>query len=189
MNATQVRLSTDAVSALPDTLLKAYSEVCAIIENLRESRDVLHRTMGSRLQHTTAKLEEVSNATELAATGILDGLDRSIALVDKLDELDGTSSPDALAARTSLRDELYTAQAALQFQDITSQQLKHAGSMLADMEARLVEVARSLDVASATGDEKIAAVAQPVDDGSFDPGATMRNADTRQALADAIFQS
>ncbi|MHB1297453.1 MAG: hypothetical protein ACYC0B_02895 [Gemmatimonadaceae bacterium] len=171
------------VAGLPQTLMKAYDEVCAVLESLRQSRDVLHRTTVSRLQHTTAKLQEVTDATEVAATGILDGLDRSIGLVDELERLDTSGDAAADGVRGQLRDELFQAQAALQFQDITAQQLTYAASLLVDMEERLLVIAQALDP-SIQGEVPRPTFAAG---GTFDPGATMKNADGRQALADAIF--
>ncbi len=176
------------VAELPQMLLQAFGEICAVIDSLRESRDSLQRSTVSRLLHTTEKLQEVSNATELAATGILDGLDRSLALVDTLESLDASGNADAEAARGQLRDELFTAQAALQFQDITSQQLNYASSILVDMEQRLRELARTLDPAAAAT-YATAPGLKIVDPAAYDPNATTRDGEVRQALADSIFKS
>jgi hypothetical protein len=180
------RLPAGVVEGLPQTLLKAYNEVCAVIDNLRQSRDVLHKNTVTRLQDTTGKLKEVTDATELAANGILDGLDRSLTLVDRLETIDAGGSADAAEARAQLREELYQTQAFLQFQDITSQQLNYASSILVDMEQRLGDLARALDPASST---LVSVSAPPVPSANlaFDPGATVHGADVRQALADAIF--
>lgn len=176
-----------AAESLPDMLLMAHDEVCAILNSLRTSRDVLQKSSVTHLRNTTAKLREVTDATELAATGILDGLDRSIALVDRLEGLDGSGSAEAGDVRNQLRDELFMAQGALQFQDITAQQLAYAASMLVDMEERMQGLAHALEPRTSSSPnarsaEQVAAAMR-----AFDPNATMANAEGRQALADQIF--
>jgi hypothetical protein len=181
-------LRTRAVEGLPDMLLMAHDEVCAVLNSLRQSRDILQKTSVSRLRHTTAKLQEVTDATEEAATGILDGLDRSVSLVDTLDTLDVSGNAEAADIRSRLRDELFQAQAALQFQDITAQQLSYAASILIDMEERMEGLARTLDARRGTdvaSAEALAPVAAALR--AFDPNATMDDRAGRQALADQIF--
>ncbi|MBX3174789.1 MAG: hypothetical protein KF709_10290 [Gemmatimonadaceae bacterium] len=170
---------------LPDMLMMAHDEVCAILNSLRTSRDLLQKSSVSHLRNTTAKLQEVTDATEVAATGILDGLDRSIALVDKLDTLDASGNGEAVDTRNALRDELFQAQAALQFQDITAQQLAYAASMLIEMEDRMKGLAHALEPHNQAASVKVAAVSSAMR--AFDPNATMANPQGRQALADEIF--
>jgi chemotaxis regulatin CheY-phosphate phosphatase CheZ len=172
---------------LPDMLLKAHDEVCAVLKSLRDSRDLLQKSSVNQLRQTSAKLQEVTDATELAATGILDGLDRSIGMVDQLEGLDASGNVEAAAIRGQLRDELWQAQAALQFQDITAQQLSYAASLLAELEDRMQGLATALEAdgfAEVTSDSAARALAAAK---AFDPNATMANATGRQALADSIF--
>jgi len=170
-------------------LLSAYGEICAVINNLRGSRDMLHKTTVTRLQDTTSKLLEVSNATEVAATSILDGLDRSLGIVDELDALDAAKVPEGVDLRNKLRDELYQAQAFLQFQDITTQQLNYASSILVDLEHRLVDIARLIDPTSGALPEIAGVRPSVVSSAAFDPNASVEHAEVRQALADSIFKS
>ena len=174
-----------SLAELPEMLMRAYTEVCGVLNNLRSSRDALQQATVERLQHTSSKLQEVTSATEVAATSILDGLDRAVALVDQLDTLDASGNAEAIDVRNQLRDELFLAQGGLQFQDITAQQLSYASSMLAEMESRMLGLAKALDPT---------ATSRPIEASSdsrnlaFVPGATLDKADVRQALADSIFQ-
>lgn len=181
---------------LPRVLLMAHDEIRALLDSLRASRDIIHRTNVSRLRHTSAKLQEVTDVTELATTGILRGLEKSISLVDELGKLDGSENESAVTARTLLKEELYQAQTALQFQDITAQQLRYVSSVLLDMEERMEGLAQVLDPDNAFSEQSITDQTPSsgiLDDvrhsgpGNFDPGATMKDAKRRQALADAIF--
>lgn len=180
-------IGTLTMERLPEMLLKAHDEVCALLKSLRSSRDVLQKSSETHLRQTTAKLQEVTDATEVAATGILDGLDRSISLVDQLEGLDASGNLEADAIRGQLRDELWQAQAALQFQDITAQQLSYAASLLADLEDRMQSLASVLESDGAAELAASAAARALIAQKAFDPNATMKDASGRQALADSIF--
>ena len=174
-----------SVSDLPETLLKAHAEIVNVLRRIRASRDALESATVGKLHHTKDKLAEVSSATEVAANGILDGLDRAIAFVDELDSIAGTDQARATIVRASLRDELFQAIGCLQFQDITSQQLNYASSLLVDMEARLGALSDALDPNGSVVVEPPTAPSVR----TFDPGASIHNAEGRQALADSIFET
>ena len=85
------------------------------------------------------KLIEVSSATEMATSELLDGLDRALLLVDQL-EVGPSSSDDDADPRDDLREELHTLVTVLQFQDTTKQQLGNASTVLEERMLRLAEV-------------------------------------------------
>jgi hypothetical protein len=173
---------------LPLILEQAQAQILSVLRQLRESRAVLQRSTIQRVQRTHEKLREVTSATEVAATDILDACDRATGLVDELDAIDGTTHPDrakAVQVRGTLRDELFVMMDALQFQDITAQQLTHASAVLMEMEQRLTEVSKLLD--TSFGVERSAPFVEPLDDSTFDPNATTLDVESRQALADQIF--
>ena len=85
------------------------------------------------------KLTEVSSATEMATSELLDGLDRALLLVDQL-EVGPSSSDDDADPRDDLREELHRLVTVLQFQDITKQQLGNASTVLEERMLRLAEV-------------------------------------------------
>ncbi len=130
-----------ALMDLPNMLLRVYTEINGVLQNLRLSRDVLQQTTMETLHRTNDKLREVTTLTEVAATDI---------------------------------------------QDITTQQLNYASSVLVDMEERLSEIARIFDpdrlgLHGAVAD--FTEFAEP----AFDPGASVVDVEERQALVDAIF--
>jgi len=174
---------------VPQILVEAQEQIMSVLLQLRESRAVLQLSSESRFQLTHEKLREVTSATEVAATDILDACDRATGLVDELDAIDGAQQPDrakAVQVRGTLRDELHVMMDALQFQDITAQQLTHASAVLMDMERRLTEVSMLLDNSFGI-DRSTPIIDEPLDDSTFDPNATTREAENRQALADQIF--
>ena len=172
------------LAALPLILTRANQEIQAVLASLRDSRTALEAATVEKLQHTSAKLREVTSATEVAATDILDGLDRAQGLVAQLDAADDANDRErARAARDQLRQELFGMMGCLQFQDITNQQLAYAATVLVDMEQRLQQIAKLFDPATHFPGSTL----EPPDPRTFDPAATTRNPEERQALADAIF--
>jgi chemotaxis regulatin CheY-phosphate phosphatase CheZ len=187
--------SLAATASLPALLERASGEITAVLTSLRQSRDALTQTSVERLAQTNEKLREVTSATEVAATDILDSLDRAGQIVDALDAEDGAPAEGGEerrgpALRGQLRDEIFGMMAALQFQDITTQQLNYASSVLVDVEARLTQLAHLFESGSTSATATAAAAlgrAPEIDAATFDPNATTRHAETRQALADEIF--
>jgi uncharacterized phage infection (PIP) family protein YhgE len=176
------------IAEIPLLLLKAYAEINSVLESLRQSRDTLQRATVEKLQSTNTKLAEVTSATEVAATDIMDGVDRALALVDTLDAEaeSGAASEAATEARGQLRDELFNMMGCLQFQDITTQQLNYASSVLVDMESRLARLMQIIDP-DALGLPAAVTISEPTIHTTFDPAATTADAEVRQALVDQIF--
>ena len=172
------------LAALPFILERANTEIQCVLANLRDSRTALETAAVEKIHHTSDKLKEVTSATEVAATDILDALDRTQTMVDDLEAADAADDKDrAQQVRDRLREEIFGMMGALQFQDITTQQLAYAASVLSDMEARMLQIARLFDPATALAH----ATAGGPDPSTFDPRATTQRADERQALADEIF--
>ncbi|AMW04014.1 hypothetical protein [Gemmatimonas phototrophica] len=184
------RFVSVSLSDLPLILERANNQIRSVLAHLRETRNALQTTTFDKLQTTHDKIKEVTSATEDAATNIMDACDRASQIVDELDAIDAEPAPDrekAGALRSTLRDELFMMMGALQFQDITSQQLAHASSVLVEMENRLADIANLFD--SSISIERPLASLNTVDEKTYDPNATTRNAEQRQNLADEIFTS
>lgn len=181
------RTVTVSLADLPLILERANSQIRSVLTHLRETRHALQSTTFDKLQTTHDKIREVTSATEDAATNIMDACDRASQIVDELDTIDAEATPDrekALNLRSTLRDELFMMMGALQFQDITSQQLAHASTVLVEMENRLADIANLFD----SGISVERPLTGPViDEKTFDPNATTKNAEQRQNLADEIF--
>jgi chemotaxis regulatin CheY-phosphate phosphatase CheZ len=181
---------TISLAELPNILEQANAQILNVLARLRESRAALQTTALEKLATTHEKIREVTSATEDAAINIMDACDRATQMVDELDTIDAAESPDrdkASSIRGNLRDELFLMMGALQFQDITSQQLAHASSVLVEMEQRLLDVARLFDHNVDTA--IVLKKADAPDAQTYDPNATTRDAEGRQALADQIFTS
>ena len=161
-------------------LAHAYADVMGALGSLRDTRAALERVTADRLKTTNDRLLEVSSATEVAATDMLDGIERSLAMVDTLAASSAGHDATTIA---SLREELFRLMGCMQFQDITSQQLAFASSMLSDMEQRLVDIARLFDT---TTFGEVAMDPTEQMQGHFDSQASTKNAEARQAVADEV---
>lgn len=175
-------------------LMKTYREINGVLEGIRQGRGILQQAAMERVQKTHAKLEEVTMTTEVAATDMLDGLDRALSLVDQVLPVDAQSDADIGArqeAGNELRDELHRLIILLQFQDITAQQLAHAAGVLAEVEERLEGLTRLFDLHQLDPNEDFMGLGLAKKDENeaptFDPAASTEDAESRQALADEIF--
>ena len=166
---------------LSRTLLRAYAETVGIVARIRESCGMMDSAGVDKLQQMHGRLREVSSATETAATDMLDGLNRTVGLVEALDAPGHLSDDDRHRMLASVREELNGVMNHLQFQDITAQQLGHIASLLADMRRRINQVVTMFAQPATTfaKDEPAA--------GSFDPNASTSASTDRQAVADEIF--
>ena len=175
------------VGVLLAMMQRATGEIAQVLCTLHTSREALQGVTLQEIHDSTTKLGEVCSATELAATRMMDGLERAHAYVDRLDEIDslGTSGDTVIEAstiRAKMRDELFSVMGSLQFQDITSQQLGHVAQMLRDIERRL-HATSSLLSGGRTEATIIANEQLP----TFSESASTRNSFERQATADALF--
>jgi hypothetical protein len=169
-------------------LARGYSEIVSVLGSLRESRSVLERGTVDHLRRTGVQLREVSSATEMAATSIMAGLERSVAIIDDLDAMAAAGdTAGAAERRTTLRDQLFELIGCMQFQDIAAQQLHSTSSVLGEIESRLAQVAVVLDpgVFATTTPERTDSATETT---SRPAGVTERDG-SHQALADDVFDT
>jgi hypothetical protein len=80
------------------------------------------------------ELNEVSEATGTTATLVLDGLERSLDLVEQLESIESDVETASLLGR--LRGELVRAMDGLRFQDDAARHLKSVSTRLGQLDAR-----------------------------------------------------
>jgi chemotaxis regulatin CheY-phosphate phosphatase CheZ len=177
---------TVRLQEISGSLAFGYQSILRILTTLRLGRGSIESVATDRLHPAHEKLQEVTNTTEIAATDILVGIEDSLAMVDRLDELDAAGDRDtAGGVRSDLRNKLFDLMNHLQFQDITRQQLSHASAVLLDTEQHLAQIAAAIEPTAAP-----LAVRSHKDPhaGTYDPKATNNNAAIRQAVADEVVQ-
>ncbi len=168
------------LTILPGLVVRAYSEVTDALGGIQRSREAIQHYSFERLQRSHAKLSEVTNVTESATLELMNGLDRALALIDRV----GAMTPDnadAADAIGSLRNEVNELFGHLQFQDITAQQLAGVGSLLEDIEARVKAVLTLFDAGSRQP------AAAPTAGLAYNPDASFDDVRGRQAAIDATF--
>ncbi|HXE56697.1 MAG TPA: hypothetical protein VNK43_01740 [Gemmatimonadales bacterium] len=176
-----------ALAELPRILLRVYNEISAALTGIRLTREAIQAQAIERLRDGHVRLSEVSSTTESATLEIIAALDRTVALLDQLQAGGGAEAQTAVAA---LRGEIDGVFNHLQFQDITSQQLRGVADLLQDVERRIATVADLFDQTFGLRDAAVPGpVGEPADraERAYNPDATTRDVAARQALADAAF--
>lgn len=174
----------DRLHEVSGSLAFGYQHILEVLRTLRQGRGSLEPAALDRLPPAHARLREVTDTTETAATDLLAGIEDAIAMVNRLDALDAEGDRQACAVvRAGLRERLFDLVTHLQFQDITRQQLNQAAAVLLDTEHDLARIAAVIEPAAAP-----LAASRPADPnrGTWDPGATAGDAAERQALADRV---
>jgi hypothetical protein len=183
-------LGSRPASVLPELLLQTSQDISAVLNTLYRSRALLERAAVPRIQHTQRNLARVSDATETAAKALLDGIGRSLALIDQLaHELvpDGHETTAGRGIRQQLEVEVQGLIAAIQFQDLVAQQIAYATQILHETEERMTEAAAHFDSAlfGAPGNPSDIEVAEP----ELDAGFAFELDPDSQAMADSIFDA
>jgi CheY-like chemotaxis protein len=174
------------LEALPRTLLRVHSELARALQSVRETRQTIQSYSIDRLRDTHVRLSEVSSTTETAAMEMLNGLDRTLAMIDQLESGSREASPKAMCE--AVRNEVNQLYGLLQFQDIIAQKLRGVGGLLVEVEQRVEAVANLFDDAF---NEEAPRPGLPTPPGttSYNPDASMCDVRQRQAMVDAAFRS
>jgi hypothetical protein len=175
---------------LPAVLLCVHEEIAEVLDGIRRTRSTLESHAVERLRDTQHRLSDVTATTEHATLELLNGLDRSLELIDSLER--GAHLAAQAGGFQALRQEVSALYHHLQFQDIATQQLQGVTHQLRDLEARVGTVASLFDrilgaVEGGTVQSRIP-VAPPPGPLAYDPHATMQRGSADQALIDQTFE-
>jgi hypothetical protein len=173
---------------LPALLLRAHAEISDILSGIRVTREAIQAHTVERIRDSKDRLNDVSATTESATLELMNGLDRSLELINSLEtQAKGQADSGGFEALRAQVSALYNH---LQFQDITAQQLQGVTASLLDIELRMSAVSALFDHGilaansalprAATGPESSAGLA-------FNPDATMHHSRADQAMVDAAF--
>lgn len=177
---------------LPTVLLRAHAEITEILGGIRLTREAIEAHAVERIRETQSKLTDVTSTTESATLELMNGLDRSLELINNLEEQ--AAGKAAAGGFQALRDQVSALYNHLQFQDITAQQLAGVTQSLLELEVRVSAVAalfnRTLGAAfRAESASAPAAAAGPVDSAhlAYNPDATMKRTRADQTQVDVTF--
>ncbi len=177
------------LAELPAVILRAHAEITEILGGIRLTREAIEAHALERIRDTQNRLIDVTSTTETATLELMNGLDRSIELVNTLEQqANGSASADGFQV---LRDQVSALYNHLQFQDITAQQLQGVTHSLLDLEVRVAAVAALFDQQVGRG-AKIDILHRALDGSTthlaFNPDATMKRTIADQTMVDEAFK-
>jgi hypothetical protein len=141
-----LRLVDSALEGLDgDPLPGAARELTTVLVGLRQCRGMLERATTRRLAHTTLRMATAPSPGEAAAANLSDAVDRCLVLLDEMGHCDADNGDRATVLRDCLRDELLGTVGHLQLQEVMLQQLAHVSTVLAELERRLTDLARTVE--------------------------------------------
>ncbi|HSH00621.1 MAG TPA: protein phosphatase CheZ, partial [candidate division Zixibacteria bacterium] len=169
------------------------------MESIRELRVPLADSKEA-LPEATTQLDRISEQTEKATHQVMDRVEsigsnqtELIALLNEALNMisDGKLDGAALAEKLTHAEEIanrtqndaFVIMDALQFQDITTQQMNHAASLLEEVEAKITEIIGGMDPENAAA---LAEHARERKKRAFDPHADMERRHTDQTGVDDI---
>ena len=172
---------------LPSALMRVSSELSQVLSGIRRTRETIQSYSVERLRDSHERLSEVTSTTETAAMQMLNGLDRTLAMIDQL-ERSAESGPPACAC-DALRAEVNQLYGHLQFQDIITQQLNGVAGLLGEVEQRVRTITDLFDESVGVHRDTDPPLGTTVDPSAFNPDASMHGGADRQAMIDEAFRS
>lgn len=178
-----------ALTELPAMMLRAYGEISEILAGLRLTRQAIEAHTVDHIRDSKNRLHDVSATTENATIELMNGLDRSIELINSL-ETQANGRADSTGF-SSLRDQVSALYNHLQFQDITAQQLQGVTHSLLEIELRMSSVAALFDHGVLAAGAVLPSLSPGKESSAhlaYNPDASMNHSRADQAMIDAAFQ-
>ena len=187
-NATKSKLERE-ITELTESLGR-------VVTTFKSMRAPLIESQG-KVPQATVQLDKVVDQTEAAATGMLDTLERITQREERvIDDLrafrseignwqpeESRRAVDSIINRAEANlNDVYHVMDALQFQDITSQQIQHAAAVLEDVEFKLKNI-----IAVMSGENDQTGICETQKVRVFDPHADLYARKTAQADVDNLF--
>lgn len=193
----------DLPQRIQNEIVELSSSIGGLVDSFRKLRHPLKESH-EKVPQATNQLDKISEQTEAAAHHMLDIIENMtqreteiIGLIkavknaveeNEVTEVAAKLEKMAGVANDNLND-AYMIMDALQFQDITSQQMDHAASLLDDIESKLHVIMSSIDTEGAAESEQISIAGQPSKKRrAFDPHADLFDKRTEQKDIDSLFE-
>lgn len=188
---------------LPAKIQLEIEELASSINHIVTKFKELHNPLlesSKKVPRATEQLDKISEQTEAATHQMLDRVEKIVQHVedsktglnliktyireDRVGDID--SMVDDLIEKANVTcNDAYTIMDALQFQDITAQQMNHAAALLEDIEVKLQGIMGALrGDASVAGKDESVTVKK---DRSYDPHADLFEKKTDQSAIDDMF--
>lgn len=178
-----------SLADLPGMMLRAHAEISDILNGIRLTREAIQAHTVERIRDSKDRLVDVSATTESATIELMNGLDRSLELINSLES--GARAQADHGGFEALRSQVSALYNHLQFQDITAQQLNGVTASLLEIELRMSAVSAIFDhgvVAAKAALPRDAFAPAPSSAGlAYNPDASMHHSRADQAMVDAAF--
>jgi chemotaxis regulatin CheY-phosphate phosphatase CheZ len=190
--------TSDLQTRIQKEILELASSINDIVQKFKELKNPLAESH-DRVPRATEQLDKIDEQTQAATHQMLDKVEeisqREEELIQGLANIKDLISKDQVADVGSLVDTLiekanatvndvYTIMDALQFQDITSQQMNHAASLLEEVEGKLNGIINVLHGKQNASDPKESE--KKIKPRVFDPHADMSDKKTDQSEIDSL---
>ena len=177
-------------------IAKLTNAIIEIISNFKKLQNPIQESQ-VKVPMATDQLDKISEQTEAATNHMLDLIEnvsiREEEVIKGLREVKGllpegnekiSNRIDELIEKINVNvNDAFTIMNALQFQDITSQQMDHAASMLEEIESKLTQICKMFGISpEMTGEET-----RDKKERVYDPHADLYEKKTEQKDVDTIF--
>jgi len=188
----------DLQTRIQKEILELASSINNAIQKFKELKNPLAETQ-EKVPKATVQLDKISEQTEAATHQMLDKIElitqREEEVIQGLTELKDWAAKNQAADAGDMVDKLiekanttvgdaYTIMDALQFQDITSQQMNHAASLLEEVERKLNGIINVLHGKESASDPKESK--KKIKPRVFDPHADLFDKKTDQSEIDSL---
>ncbi len=185
---------TDQIQA---EMLQLHETVHSLVENMHRLRSPITESH-EKVPQATNQLDKISQQTLAAAHCMLDTVEginnREEVILETVRRMSANLqlNPDLRSdvaviekAAQENQDAAFTLMEALQFQDITSQQVDYAASLLEEIETRLAQILKVVEAGQEQSNTMTAK--QSKKQRAFDPNADIFEKKTQQSEIDALF--
>lgn len=196
-------LANSLTSKIQTEIVELAASINDIVEKFKKLHNPLHESK-DQVPQATKQLDKISEQTEAVTNQMLDMVEKITQREEEVeagfDSLKQLIAENKIEQATELIDELkgkaddnrndaFSIMEALQFQDITAQQMNHAAALLDDLEIKLTKVIRAMN-GEELAEEIVDADDQnsaPRNERSYDPHAEFVDKKTNQEDIDNLF--
>lgn len=190
-------------SKIQTEIVELAASINDIVEKFKKLHNPLHESK-DQVPQATKQLDKISEQTEAVTNQMLDMVEKITKREEEVeagfDSLKQLITENKIEQATELIDELkgkaddnrndaFSIMEALQFQDITAQQMNHAAALLDDLEIKLTRIIRAMN-GEELAEEIVDADDQnsaPRKERSYDPHAEFVDKKTNQEDIDNLF--
>jgi len=188
--------SSNLQQKLQTEIVELTKSINDIISNFKQLKNPIQESQ-VKVPMATNQLDKISEQTEAATNHMLDLIEnisiREEEVIKGLNEIKELLPKDnekinnlinGVIEKTNVNvNDAFTIMNALQFQDITAQQMNHAAALLEEIETKLTQICQVFGIDSETPEEEPRDKKERV----YDPHADLYEKKTEQQVVDSMF--